>query len=119
RLGATDLSIKEIDATISHLSEELAEPAAVGDLEALRTRLDALRGVASERRAVAEAERAAAKKAALEARTAIVEAAEKIAATDPERTQWRPAGEQLRTLLDQWKNAQRHGPRVDRGAEDA
>ena len=119
RLNATDLSVKEIDGTLEHLSAELAEPAAVGDLESLRARLETLRAIAAERRAAADAERAAAKQVALEARTAIVEAAEKIAATDPERIQWRPAGEELRTLLDQWKDAQRHGPRVDRGAEDA
>ena len=119
RLSATDLAVKEIDSTLEHLTGELAEPAVVGDLDALRTRLAALGEVAAQRRAVADAERAAAKQAALEARTAIVEAAEKIAATDPERIQWRPAGEQLHTLLDQWKDAQRHGPRVDRGSEDA
>jgi hypothetical protein len=119
RLTATDLAVKEIDSTVKSLTEELAEPAAVGDLDALRARLETIKGVAAERRAVADAERAAAKKAALEARTAIVEAAEKIAATDPEKIQWRPAGEELRLLLDQWKDAQRNGPRVDRGAEDA
>ncbi|WP_246169548.1 DUF349 domain-containing protein [Actinotalea subterranea] len=119
RLSATDLAVKEIDSTLQHLTEELAEPAAVGDLDSLRARLGTLRAVAAERRAAAEAERAAAKQAALESRTAIVEAAEKIAGTDPERIQWRPAGEQLRVLLDQWKDAQRHGPRIDRGSEDA
>ncbi|MCL3862322.1 DUF349 domain-containing protein [Actinotalea sp. K2] len=119
RLAATDLSVKEIDSTLGSLAEDLAEPAAVGDLDGLRTRLEALRAVAAERRAAAEAERAAAKKAALEARTAIVEAAEKIAGTDADRMQWRPAGEELRTLLDQWKDAQRHGPRLDRTSEDA
>ncbi|MBC7291237.1 MAG: DUF349 domain-containing protein [Actinotalea sp.] len=119
RLAATDLSVKEIDTTLAHLGEELAEPAAVGDLGTLRARLEALRSVAAERRAAAEAERAAAREAAVAERTAIVEAAEKIAATDPERMQWRPAGEQLRTLLDRWKEAQRHGPRLDRGTEDA
>ncbi|MBE3076333.1 MAG: DUF349 domain-containing protein, partial [Actinobacteria bacterium] len=71
------------------------------------------------RKAVADAERAAAKQVGLEARTAMVEAAEKIAATDPERMQWRPAGEQLRILLEQWKEAQRRGPRLDRTNEDA
>ncbi len=33
--------------------------------------------------------------------------------------QWRPAGEELRSLLDQWKEAQRSGPRIDRPTEDA
>jgi len=37
--------------------------------------------------------------------------------TDPSRIQWRPAGEQLRSLLDQWKEAQRTGPRLDRPTE--
>jgi hypothetical protein len=119
RLTATDLSIKEIDQTLTRLTEELAEPAAVGDLDGLRARLDALRETAAERRAAAEAERAAAREAAVVARTAIVEQAEKIAATDPSRVQWRPAGEQLRTLLDQWKEAQRSGPRLDRPTEES
>lgn len=119
RLSATDLSVKEIDSTIGRLTEELAAPAAVGDLVGLRARLGTLEGVAAERRAAAEAERAAARQAALEARTAIVEQAEAIAATDASRIQWRPAGEQLRSLLDQWKEAQRSGPRLDRPSEEA
>lgn len=119
RLGATDLAVKEIDQTLAKLTEELAEPAAVGDLAGLRARLDALRGVAAERRSAAEAERAAAREAAVASRTAIVEQAEKIASTDPSRIQWRPAGEQLRLLLDQWKDAQRNGPRLDRPTEES
>ncbi|KQR16220.1 DUF349 domain-containing protein [Cellulomonas sp. Leaf334] len=119
RLAATDLSVKEIDQTLARLTDEVAEPAAVGDLDALRARLDALRATAAERRAVAEAERAAAREAAVLARTEIVEQAEKIASTDPSRIQWRPAGEQLRLLLDQWKEAQRSGPRLDRPTEES
>ena len=116
---ATDLSVKEIDQTLARLTDEVAEPAAVGDLDGLRVRLEALRTTAAERRAVAEAERAAAREAAVVARTEIVEQAEKIAATDPSRIQWRPAGEQLRLLLDQWKEAQRSGPRLDRPTEES
>ena len=119
RLSATDLSVKEIDQTLARLTEELAEPAAVGDLDSLRARLDGLRERAAERRAQADAERAAAREAAVAARTQIVEQAEKIAATDPSRIQWRPAGEQLRSLLDQWKDAQRSGPRIDRPTEES
>ncbi|WP_454048498.1 DUF349 domain-containing protein [Cellulomonas sp. Marseille-Q8402] len=119
RLTATDLAVKEIDQTLARLTEETAEPAAVGDLDGLRARLDGLRATAAERRAAVDAERAAARAAALEARTQIVERAEKIAGTDPARMQWRPAGEQLRTLLDEWKEAQRTGPRVDRTSEEA
>ena len=119
RLAATDLSVKEIDQTLGRLTEELEAPAAVGDLAGLRERLESLRAVAAERRAAAEAERAAAREAAAAARTELVEQAEKIAETDPARIQWRPAGEQLRTLLDQWKEAQRSGPRLDRATEES
>ena len=119
RLTARDLAIKEIDQTLARLTEELAAPAAVGDLDSLRARMDGLRTLAAERRAAVEAERAAAREAAVAARTHIVEQAEKIASTDPERIQWRPAGEQLRLLLEQWKDAQRSGPRIDRPTEEA
>jgi hypothetical protein len=119
RLDSADLSVREIDQTLQKLGEETAEPAAVGDLDGLRTRVEALRGRAAERRAALEEARSAAKAEAVAARTSIVEAAEKIAATDPSKMQWRPAGEELRSLLDRWKDAQRSGPRIDRPTEES
>ncbi|MBO0610579.1 DUF349 domain-containing protein [Myceligenerans salitolerans] len=119
RLDSADLSVKEIDQTLAKLAEETAEPAAVGDLDGLRSRVEGLKGRAAERRAALESERAAAKAEAVKAREAIVEAAEKIAGTDPNKMQWRPAGEELRALLDRWKAAQRGGPRIDRGTEES
>lgn len=119
RLDSADLSVREIDQTLQKLGEETAEPAAVGDLPGLRTRVEALRGRAAERRAALEQARSAAKAEAVESRTSIVEAAEKIAATDPSKMQWRPAGEELRALLDRWKDAQRSGPRIDRPTEES
>ena len=112
------LSIREIDSTVKSLGESLAAPAAVGDLDGLRARFEALRTVAAERRAAINAERAAAKEQALKDRTAIVERAEAIAAQDPDRTQWKSSGAELRELLEQWKGAQRRGPRLDRPTED-
>ena len=112
------LSIREIDSTVKSLGESLAAPAAVGDLDGLRARFEALRVVAAERRAAINAERAAAKEQALKDRTAIVERAEAIAAQDPDRTQWKSSGAELRELLEQWKGAQRRGPRLDRPTED-
>ncbi|WP_226909529.1 DUF349 domain-containing protein [Georgenia ruanii] len=113
------LSGKEIDQTLATLTDALKEPTAVGDLDGLRTRLDRVRAAAEERRAEAAAEREAARARAVADRTAIVEQAEKVAAQDPTRTQWKQSGERLRDLLDQWKNAQRTGPRLDRPTEDA
>lgn len=119
RLTQTDLSVREIDTTLTHLTEDLAEPAAVGDLDTLRSRLESARATAQEQRSRIEAERAAAKEQALQARTQIVERAEALAATDPSRVQWKSAGEELRALLDEWKKAQHDGPRLDRPSEDA
>jgi hypothetical protein len=119
RLDSADLSVREIDQTLTKLAEETGEPAAVGDLDALRARVEGLRTRAAERRAALEQERAAAKAEAVAARTSIVESAEKIAGTDPAKMQWRPAGEELRALLDRWKDAQRNGPRIDRPTEES
>ena len=112
------LSVREIDTTLSSISESLTEPAAVGDLEGLRARFAALKTVAAERREAVAAERAAAKEQALKERTAIVERAEAIAEQDPARTQWKNSGTELRELLESWKSAQRRGPRLDRPTED-
>ncbi|WP_218957614.1 DUF349 domain-containing protein [Actinomyces faecalis] len=112
------LSVREIDSTLASIEASLKEPAAVGDLEGLRARFAALRAVAAERREAVTAERAAAKEQALKDRTALVERAETIAAQDPARTQWKSSGAELRELLEQWKGAQRRGPRLDRPTED-
>ena len=112
------LSVREIDSTLASIEESLKEPAAVGDLDGLRARFAALRAVAAERRQAVTAERAAAKEQALKDRTALVERAEAIAAQDPARTQWKSSGAELRELLEQWKGAQRRGPRLDRPTED-
>ncbi|MEE6272188.1 DUF349 domain-containing protein [Georgenia sp. MJ206] len=113
------LAVKEIDQTITTLRDALEAPTAVGDIDGLRARLEGLRGRASERRKELAAEREALKAQALAERTAIVERAEAIAATDPAKIQWRSTGEELRGLLDQWKAAQRSGPRLDRPSEDS
>ncbi|RJF44714.1 DUF349 domain-containing protein [Actinomyces sp. 2119] len=112
------LSVREIDSTLKSVEDSLKEPAAVGDLDGLRSRFAALKTVATERREAVAAERAAAKEQALKERTAIVERAEAIAAQDPARTQWKSSGTELRELLESWKQAQRRGPRLDRPTED-
>lgn len=118
RLDRADLGVKEIDSTLARLGNELAAPAAVGDLDGLRETFEGVRTAAAARRSAIDAERAAARTEAIAARTAIVEQAEKVAAQDPQKIQWRPAGETLRALLEEWKDAQRRGPRIDRPTED-
>ena len=110
---------KEANATLATLTEQLLEPAAVGDLAGLRARLATIAAKAEELKAEATAQREAARAAAIVERTAIVEEVEAIAATPPERIQWRTATARLGTLLESWKSAQRSGARIDRPTEDS
>lgn len=113
------ISPEEITSSLTNLTEQLKEPAVVGDVEALRKRVDRLQGTAAQRREEVKAEREEAKKASIAERTSIVEAAEAIAAQDPGRTHWKNSRAELANLLDQWKYAQRHSPRIDRPTEEA
>ncbi|UFU04759.1 DUF349 domain-containing protein [Ruania halotolerans] len=113
------LTIKDLDSTQHSLAEALEAPAAVGDLDGLRSRFDELKALATERRRQINAEREQARAQALAERTTLVEQAEEIAAMDPARVQWKAQGQTLRDLLDSWKAAQKAGPRIDRASEDA
>ncbi len=113
------LSPRDLDGTLKSLREQVREPSAIGDLPALRARVEGLEDAVKARKEQIRVERAAAKEAALEARTAIVAEAEAIAAQPAERTQWKNSGQRLRELLDQWKTQQRQGARLDKSQEDA
>ncbi|WP_115727386.1 DUF349 domain-containing protein [Actinomyces culturomici] len=112
------LSPKDIDTTLATLVEAVEAPSAIGDLPALRTRVEAVKERAAERKEQAKAERKAAREEALAARTRVVEAAEEIVAQAPERTHWKNSGQALRDLLEEWKTLQRKGPRLDKTTED-
>lgn len=113
------LNTKDIDTTLTTLTDAVSEPAVVGDVSLLRSQVQELAARAEKRKEDLAAQRAAAKERALAQRTQIVEGAEKIAGRDPAKIQWRNEGQRLRELLEEWKQAQRSGPRLDRGAEDA
>ncbi|MFE5872178.1 DUF349 domain-containing protein [Streptomyces roseifaciens] len=110
RVKTTDLSAKDATTAIDHLRTQVDEHHAVGDLAALRVRLDKLVETVDARR---EERKVAKAKQADEARTAkeaLVAEAEELAASE----QWRSAGERLRALVDTWKGL----PRLDRKADD-
>lgn len=113
------LSSRDLDGTLKSLREQVRQPSAIGDLQALRVRVENLGEAVKTRKEEIRVERAAAKEAALEVRTAIVVEAEEIAGQPAERTQWKNSGQRLRELLDQWKAQQRSGARLDKTQEDA
>lgn len=112
------LSPKDIDSTLASLRESVKEPHILGDIPALRQRIEELAEQGEARKVAAREERQAAKERAIALRTELVEKAEAIIAEPVERIHWKKAGENLREYLEEWKNLQRKGPRLDKSVED-
>ena len=55
----------------------------------------------------------------LAAREAIVAEAEELAGRDPSTVQWKASSTRMNELFELWKAAQKNGPRLGRGTEDA
>ncbi|MGW3509077.1 DUF349 domain-containing protein [Streptomyces sp. NPDC000994] len=110
RVQTTDLSAKDAQAAVGHLREQVDAHHAVGDLAALRVRLDKLVETVEARREERKAQRARQADDARHAKEALVTEAEELARSD----QWRAAGERLRALVDTWKGL----PRLDRKSDD-
>src|SRR5690606_29392636 len=103
RVRTTDLSAKDATAAVEHLRQQVAEAHAVGDLDALATRLDRLDEEIERRREERRAARARQAEETRQAKEALVAEAEELAGSD----QWRAAGERLRALVEEWKRLPR------------
>ncbi|WP_122821135.1 DUF349 domain-containing protein [Varibaculum vaginae] len=112
------LAEREIDQTMKSLREQVSQPAAVGDLPALRDKVAQLQEKADKRKEEAATQRAEAKEESRKNRERVVTRAEEIAGQDSARTQWKQSGQELRDLLDEWKRLQQAGPRIERAIED-
>ncbi|QKW05514.1 DUF349 domain-containing protein [Streptomyces sp. NA04227] len=110
RVKTTDLSAKDAQTAIGHLREQVDAHHAVGDLDALRTRLDKLVETVEARREERKVQKAKQSDEARHAKEALVNEAEELAQSE----QWRVAGERLRALVDTWKGL----PRLDRKSDD-
>ncbi|KUN76956.1 DUF349 domain-containing protein [Streptomyces griseoruber] len=110
RVQTTDLSAKDAQVAIDHIREQVDAHHAVGDLDALRTRLDKLVQAVESRREERKQQRAKQSDQARHAKEELVAEAEQLAQSD----QWRAAGERLRALVDTWKGL----PRLDRKSDD-
>ena len=110
RVKTTDLSAKDAQAAIDHIREQVDAHHAVGDLAALKERLDKLVETVDARREERKQQRAKQSDEARHAKEELVAEAEQLAQSD----QWRAAGERLRALVDTWKGL----PRLDRKSDD-
>src|SRR5690349_12961092 len=88
RVQTTDLSAKDAQAAIDHLRQQVDAHHAVGDLDALRRRLDRLVASVEARREERKAQRARQSDQARRAKEELVEEAEQLAQSD----QWRADG---------------------------
>ncbi|MFC6355428.1 DUF349 domain-containing protein [Luethyella okanaganae] len=105
----------DISKAVASLSATLETANAVGDLAALKTRLEALGGTVTELTEQQSAEARALVDAAIAERVAIVEEAEKLASGDPAKTQWKQATATLDELFVRWQAHQHDGPRLPKG----
>jgi len=109
----------EAAEAVAHLQQLLVEPAAVGDLAALRARVEKLTEKAGELSEKQKAEREAARAESLARREAVVAEAERLAAQPETSIRWKETGEAFERLFHEWQDAQRTGASVPKAQADA
>lgn len=109
----------DMQKTVTHLREQLAERNMVGDFRSAEARLDVLVTQIGELEKAEKAEHDAVRAAELAAREAIVAEAEEIAGHDPAQIQWKTSSARMNELFESWKTAQKSGVRLGRSNEDA
>lgn len=111
RLSSGTVSPDDARHVIKGLTTSLAEASAVGDLDALATRLHALAPRLAEATEARKAEKARQHEEAKERKEALVAEAETLSQSQD----WRGGVNRFRALLEDWKAI----PRIDRATDDA
>jgi len=112
RLAAGTGDARKIKATAAALAETLPSANVLGDIDALAARLTGIAEHASEAAAADRTRRDEHRAAQTARKDALAAEAEELANTS---TQWKVAGDRLRTILDEWKTI--NG--LDRKTDDA
>jgi hypothetical protein len=107
-------SAADVGKAVSSLSSAIETANAIGDLAALKTRVDALAVVVSSLTEKQQIEAKAQLSEAIAERTAIVEEVEALAAEDPAKAQWKNVTARLDDLFARWQKHQQDGPRLPR-----
>lgn len=114
--GTADASVA---GTVARLQEQLVEPAAVGDIEALRARVAKLSEKAAEFGEKRQQERDEARAEAVTQREAIVTEAERLVAQPETQIRWKDTSNALEQLFTDWQTAQRSGPHLPKAQADS
>lgn len=108
----------DVTQSVAKLAEQLKEPAALGNLAALRERVSKLSEKAEEFSKKQREEREALKKEAYEKREQIVAEAERIAAQPEDQIRWKDSSKLMEGLFTEWQAAQRSGPQISKPQAD-
>ncbi|WP_151523454.1 DUF349 domain-containing protein [Serinicoccus kebangsaanensis] len=119
RLAGTEVSAHDARQSLAHLKEQIGEAHVVGDLAALTTVVTHLEEEVRTRSRTEQEQRVRAKAEAAQEREKLVVEAEKLAATEPSKVQWKQSSTRVRELLEEWKAHQRSGPRLDKELENS
>jgi hypothetical protein len=111
-------AVRDITKQLDRLDKDLVEPAAVGDIVALRERVQALREKLPTLEAQQDEASQAAVAEALAHREKIVANMEAIAAQDPSKVRWKQATTTITELFEAWQTHQQTGPRVPKKTAD-
>ena len=109
---------KSIAKSAEKLLADLVSPSALGDLAALRTRVSAVKDSLSEALAEANAKHAEDVAAALASRETIVVEAEKIAAQDPQKINYKATSMKMTELFTAWQELQKNSLKVPKTKAD-
>lgn len=115
---ATGAPAGEIQKTLGHVRQTIGERGMVGDMPALRARVEALQTRLDDLKLAEKLALEKAQAAQLATREAIVAEAEEMAAKDPQQVQWKHASARMAELFENWKAAQKAGPRLAKSVED-
>ena len=111
-------AVRDITKQLDRLDKDLVEPAAVGDIVALRERVQALREKLPTLEAKQDEASQTAIAEALAHREKIVADMEAIAAQDPSKVRWKQATTTMTELFEAWQSHQQTGPRVPKKTAD-
>ena len=103
-----------ISKAAQKLSADLAEPAAVGNIQELRDRVASITpSIEQMKKDKSEASEKAALQV-LATRRDIAAKAHELAEKDPKKTQWKAASAQMNELFEKWQQSQKDAPRISR-----
>ena len=111
-------AVRDITKQLDRLDKDLVEPAAVGDIVALRGRVQAVREKLPTLEAKQDEASQAAVAEALAHREKIVADMEAIASQDPSKVRWKQATTSMTELFEAWQSHQQNGPRVPKKTAD-